>query len=40
MELEYDRMPSACGQTIPESCREREKEFDELQNEESLEECH
>jgi len=40
-ELNYDRMPSAFGgETIPEICHERDKDFDELQNEQSLEECH
>jgi len=34
-------MPSARGsETIPEICHERDKDFDELQNEQSLEECH
>jgi len=34
-ESDYDRMPSA-----RETCHERDKDFDELQNEQSLEECH
>ena len=40
-ESDYDRMPSALGsETIPEIFHERDKDFDELQNEQSLEECH